>query len=83
MADALVAKVLPQVQQLSVGMPEDDCDITPVISDSSANFIEGLVKDAREKGEKSRGEKGENFLFWQHKCGKCTINTPIETCWPP
>lgn len=52
-ADALVAKLLPQVQHLSVGMPEDDCDITPVISESSANFIEGLVKDAREKGENS------------------------------
>ncbi len=46
-------KVLPQVQKLSVGMPEDDCDITPVISESSASFIEGLVDDAREKGERT------------------------------
>jgi glyceraldehyde-3-phosphate dehydrogenase (NADP+) len=31
-------------------MPEHDCDITPVISEISANFIEQLVKDAKEKG---------------------------------
>jgi hypothetical protein len=41
----------PGVAKLSVGRPEDDCDITPVVSESSANFIEGLVDDAREKGE--------------------------------
>lgn len=50
-----MAKVIPLVQKLSVGLPEDDCDITPVVSESSANFIEGLVNDAREKGE---------GLFW-------------------
>lgn len=50
-ADALIAKVLPKVQKLSVGAPEADCDITPVVSETSANFIEGLVKDAKEKGE--------------------------------
>jgi acyl-CoA reductase-like NAD-dependent aldehyde dehydrogenase len=38
------------VEKLQVGMPEDDADITPVVSESSANFIEGLVNDAREKG---------------------------------
>lgn len=41
----------PQVAALTVGRPEDNADITPVISESSANFIEGLVKDAQEKGE--------------------------------
>ena len=46
-----MAKIVPMVQKLSVGPPEEDCDITPVISESSANFFEGLVKDAREKGE--------------------------------
>jgi glyceraldehyde-3-phosphate dehydrogenase (NADP+) len=30
--------------------PEDNAQITPVISESSANFIEGLVKDAEAKG---------------------------------
>jgi glyceraldehyde-3-phosphate dehydrogenase (NADP+) len=33
-----------------VGSPEQGCVITPVISEASANFIEGLVGDARDKG---------------------------------
>lgn len=51
-ADALVAKVNAKVAKLTVGPPEEDCDITAVISESSANFIEGLVRDAKEKGAK-------------------------------
>ncbi len=50
-ADHLVSLVVPLVTALRVGSPEDNADITPVISASSANFIEGLVKDAQEKGE--------------------------------
>ncbi len=49
-ADQLVALVAAAVAKLRVGRPEDDADITPVVSESSANFIEGLVVDAREKG---------------------------------
>ncbi|XWS17771.1 hypothetical protein CRYUN_Cryun33cG0096100 [Craigia yunnanensis] len=49
-ADVLVEKMKAKVAKLTVGPPEDDCDITPVVSESSANFIEGLVKDAKEKG---------------------------------
>ncbi len=40
------------MEKLRVGAPEDDADITPVVSESSANFIEGLVEDARQKGAK-------------------------------
>uniref|UniRef100_A0A061R8T4 NADP-dependent glyceraldehyde-3-phosphate dehydrogenase n=3 Tax=Tetraselmis sp. GSL018 TaxID=582737 RepID=A0A061R8T4_9CHLO len=49
-ADALKEKVLAGMAKLTVGMPEDNCAITPVVSEASANFIEGLVKDAKEKG---------------------------------
>eukprot|EP00262_Sarcandra_glabra_P003187 TRINITY_DN1373_c0_g1_i2.p1 TRINITY_DN1373_c0_g1~~TRINITY_DN1373_c0_g1_i2.p1 ORF type:complete len:503 (-),score=78.01 TRINITY_DN1373_c0_g1_i2:412-1773(-) len=49
-ADTLVEKVKAKVAKLTVGPPEDDCDITPVVTESSANFIEGLVMDAKEKG---------------------------------
>ncbi|KAL6558176.1 hypothetical protein OROMI_018526 [Orobanche minor] len=49
-ADALVEKVKSKLTELTVGPPEDDCDITPVVSESSANFIEGLVADAKHKG---------------------------------
>jgi acyl-CoA reductase-like NAD-dependent aldehyde dehydrogenase len=50
-ADELVQRVAEGVRALTVGSPEHDCDITPVISETSSNFIESLVKDARDKGE--------------------------------
>jgi glyceraldehyde-3-phosphate dehydrogenase (NADP+) len=49
-ADALAEKCTALVQKLRVGKPEDDADITPVVSSSSADFIESLVEDARSKG---------------------------------
>jgi glyceraldehyde-3-phosphate dehydrogenase (NADP+) len=49
-ADEVVEKVKSKMAKLTVGPPEDDCDITPVVTESSANFIEGLVMDAKEKG---------------------------------
>ncbi|CAI7878202.1 unnamed protein product, partial [Closterium sp. NIES-53] len=49
-ADALVERVNARLAKLKVGRPEDDADITPVVSESSANFIEGLVLDAKDKG---------------------------------
>ncbi|GBF90960.1 NADP-dependent glyceraldehyde-3-phosphate dehydrogenase [Raphidocelis subcapitata] len=64
-ADALAAKVAAGVEKLRVGMPEDDCDITPVVSESSANFIEGLVEDARQKGAKFLTPyRREGNLIW-------------------
>ncbi|KAE9609789.1 putative glyceraldehyde-3-phosphate dehydrogenase (NADP(+)) [Lupinus albus] len=64
-ADALVEKVNAKVANLSVGPPENDSDITPVVSESSANFIEGLVLDAKEKGATFCQEyKREGNLIW-------------------
>ncbi|KAK9683682.1 hypothetical protein RND81_10G158400 [Saponaria officinalis] len=64
-AETLVEKVKAKVAKLTVGPPEDDCDITPVVSESSANFIEGLVKDAKEKGATFCQEyKREGNLIW-------------------
>ncbi|KAE8700429.1 NADP-dependent glyceraldehyde-3-phosphate dehydrogenase [Hibiscus syriacus] len=64
-ANVLVEKVKAQVAKLTVGAPEDDWDITPVVSESSANFIEGLVKDAKEKGATFCQEyKRDGNLIW-------------------
>lgn len=64
-ADALVDKVKKGVDELTVGRPEDDCAITPVISESSANFIEGLVKDAEAQGATLLQKwRRENNLIW-------------------
>lgn len=51
-AEELVQKIVQRISKLKVGMPEDNCDITPVVSQSSANFIQGLVEDAQKKGAK-------------------------------
>lgn len=64
-ADALVEKVKAKVAKLTVGPPEEDSDITPVVSESSANFIEGLVEDAKEKGATfCQPYKREGNLIW-------------------
>lgn len=47
---AVPTQVQAGVQKLTVGRPEDNCDITPVVSSSSADFITGLVEDAQAKG---------------------------------
>ena len=49
-ADALVAKVAAGVAKLTVGRPEDNPDITPLVTPSSAKFVEGLAADALAKG---------------------------------
>ncbi len=44
---------------------QDNCTITPVISKSSADFIEGLVKDAEAKGAKLMQKyRREGNLIW-------------------
>lgn len=64
-ADELVTKILAGVKKLTVGRPEDDANITPVISTSSANFIQGLVEDAQAKGAiELMPWKREGNLIW-------------------
>ena len=64
-ADDLVSQVVAGANKLSVGTPEDNCNITPVVSSASADFIEGLVVDAKEKGAKLCGEyRREGNLVW-------------------
>jgi len=64
-ADALVAMVNEKIAKLKVGQPEDNADITAVVSASSADFIQGLVEDAEAKGAKLQQEwKREQNLIW-------------------
>lgn len=64
-ADELAGLIKAEVEKLSVGMPEEDADITPVIDTASADYIEGLAKDAEEKGAKGlTAYKREGNLIW-------------------
>ena len=56
--DALLAKVHDKVKKLKVGKPEDDADIVPLVSSSSADFVQGLVQDAVAQGAKLHGGEG-------------------------
>lgn len=48
-ATALVENIKVKVESLKIGNPEDDADITPLISARAADFIQQLIKDALEK----------------------------------
>lgn len=64
-ADALADKIQALVADLTIGDPFEDAVITPVIDSKSADFIEGLVQEARDKGAVERTPyKRENTLIW-------------------
>lgn len=48
-ADKLVAMLKSQVENLSVGSPEEDSTIVPLIDDKSADFVQSLIDDALAK----------------------------------
>lgn len=54
-----------EVEKLTVGDPFENKDITPVIDEQSAVFIEGLVQDAQSKGAvELTSYKREKNLIW-------------------
>ncbi|MGT2958035.1 glyceraldehyde-3-phosphate dehydrogenase [Streptococcus bovimastitidis] len=63
-ADDLEKHVCDLVSKLSVGMPADNADITPLIDTKAADFVEGLINDATDKGAKALTEiKREDNLI--------------------
>ena len=49
-ADALLDKVLAGTRKLTVGRPEDDCEVTALIDRNAADNAEALAMDAKQKG---------------------------------
>ncbi|GAA0592030.1 NADP-dependent glyceraldehyde-3-phosphate dehydrogenase [Virgibacillus siamensis] len=49
-ADALLSKIKEKMEGLKVGAPEDNADVTPLISSKAADYVTGLIEDALEKG---------------------------------
>ena len=59
------ATVAAAVSKLTVGQPEDDADITAVVSSRSADFIQGLVEDALSRGARAlQPWRREGNLIW-------------------
>ena len=79
-ADQLAAKLQAEVEKLTVGDPFENKDITPVIDEHSALFIEGLVQDAQKKGAvELTPYKREKNLIWPTLLDHVT--TDMEIAW--
>ena len=61
----LVSLIKSEVEKLSVGSPEDNATIVPLIDEQSADFVQGLIDDALEKGATLvLGNKREENLIY-------------------
>ncbi len=64
MADDLAKRLKAKVETLTVGSPWDNCTVTHVINEKSADFIMSLVEDAKAKGATIlTGDKREGNLI--------------------
>ena len=64
-ADELVELVSAKIEALRVGRPEENADITALVSKRSADFVQGLVEDAVAKGASLRQPwRREDNLVW-------------------
>lgn len=63
-ADDLVSLLRDKVSELTIGDPLEDADITSLIDTKAADYVEGLVRDAQEKGadEVTPFERNENLI---------------------
>lgn len=64
-ADSLVEKLKERVEKLKIGSPEDEVDITPLISSEAADYVEGLIEDAIAKGASliTRSKRKGNLIY--------------------
>lgn len=49
-ADELVAKIVPLVENLTVGLPAENPVVTPLIDSGAADFVMDLIEDANQAG---------------------------------
>lgn len=64
-ADELAHKIKQRVENLTVGTPQEDAIITPLINNSAADYVQELINDAIEKGAKLLvGNKHFDNLFY-------------------
>ncbi len=61
----LLKHILPKVEKLTVGRPQDDCFVTPMINQESADYVQELIDEALAKGaELLAGNRREGNLLW-------------------
>ncbi|QEH62125.1 glyceraldehyde-3-phosphate dehydrogenase [Spiroplasma chinense] len=77
-ADKLSPLLKARVEKLTVGKPSENANITPVIDLKSADFIQGLIDDAKEKGATIlTGDKREQNLMWPTLIDNVTVDMKV------
>lgn len=79
-ADKLVGKIKPLVENLTIGNPMDEVVITPLIDNKATDFVQGLVDDALHKGAKLiTGNVRKNNLFYPTLLDN--VNVDMKIAW--
>lgn len=77
-ADELVSLIETEVKALTVGSPEQNNVIVPLIDDASADYVQGLVDDALEKGATLVvGNKREDNLLYPTLLDNVTMDMRV------
>ncbi|QNO13279.1 NADP-dependent glyceraldehyde-3-phosphate dehydrogenase [Alkalicella caledoniensis] len=77
-ADELVALLKEEIEKLSIGSPEDGSVIVPLIDDQAADYVQGLVDDAVEKGATVvLGNKRERNLIYPTLLDHVTVEMQV------
>jgi glyceraldehyde-3-phosphate dehydrogenase (NADP+) len=78
-ADKLVELVKAEIEKLKTGLPfEEGVTITPLIDNKSADFVQGLIDDAIEKGAKLvLGNKRDKNLIYPTLFDNVTLDMRI------
>lgn len=77
-ADQLVLKLKEEIENLSVGSPEENSVIVPLIDQKSADFVQGLIDDALDKNASLIiGNKREGQLIYPTLLDNVTTDMKI------
>ncbi|KAF5275511.1 hypothetical protein FQR65_LT16609 [Abscondita terminalis] len=77
-ADKLVPILKEKVSKLKVGLAKENADITHVIDNSSADFIQSLIDDAKKMGAKIViGDKREKNLLYPTLIDNVTVDMKV------
>ncbi|MFD3156033.1 NADP-dependent glyceraldehyde-3-phosphate dehydrogenase [Haloimpatiens sp. FM7330] len=79
-ADELIAKMNPLINNLKVGSPFEDADIIPLINSKNADYVQQLIDDALNKGAKLIiGNKRTDNLLYPTLLDN--VNTNMRIAW--
>ncbi|WP_163526999.1 aldehyde dehydrogenase family protein [Halobacillus ihumii] len=64
-ADKLTEKIKQKVEGLTVGNPEDDAAVTPLIDNNAADFVQDLIDDALQNGAElvTGNKRADNLIY--------------------